>query len=241
MMVEAPCCTPPGGGGGGRVCGWGFQASSLTSRSTPRPMVEAYHVLPPLLSISDVPSRLKCSHSMCRLALTERSAGVEELCRPAFMVPGQESSAGSLRHVEAHPAHIQAPLTQPPLSMSAMDAYYSSLNESSETSSANEPSESSKQPSVSSPLNEPSNTKSPAPSQVQVSDTDGVKTDVGDQQSASPCQPGLGAPHDDSAGPGQGPQTKHPQPHQAPRPDHPKPQQRNNIVPLPFKVRDKHA
>lgn len=178
---------------------------------------------------------------MCRLALPARSAGLEELCRPAFMIPSQESSPGSLRHVKAHPAHIQAPVIQPSSSSSAMAAHYSSLNEPSDEASANEPKQPNVEPFVSSPSNESLQIKSLAPGQPRVSNTDGVKTDVDEQRSVSPCQPGQSGPHDGSAAPGQVPRTKHPAPQQEPRPDHPKPQQRNNIVPLPFKVRDKQA
>lgn len=122
-----------------------------------------------------------------------------------------------------------------------MAAYYSSLNESSEEASANEPVQSNVEPVVSTPSNESLQTESLAPGQSQVSNTDGVKTNVDDQRSASPCQPGPSGPHDGAAAPGQVPHTKRPEPQQEPRPDHPKPQQRNNIVPLPFKVRDKQA
>lgn len=122
-----------------------------------------------------------------------------------------------------------------------MAAYYSSLNEPSDTASASEPPEAKNEPSAFEVSNESSTTASPASGQGQINNMDGIKTDVDDQQSVSPYQPGSTAPDGDAAAPGQGPRTKHPEPQQEIRPHHPKPQQRNNIVPLPFKVRDKHV
>ncbi|KAK9825011.1 hypothetical protein WJX74_000492 [Apatococcus lobatus] len=171
-----------------------------------------------------------------RLALPEGSAGLEEFRRPAFLVPGQEPDHGSLHHVEAYPAQIQAPITQPPSSPSAMAAYYDSLNEFSQA-------QSSYQSLNLSPTNGPT-VMSHGSDLAHPSGATAMKSDVKHQPSAlpqksSPNDPA--APHDDSAGPDQAPRTADPDPQQEPRPDHPKPQQRNNIVPLPFKVRDKHA
>ena len=167
--------------------------------------------------------------------------------------------AGHLHPVEAHPAHIQAPFTQLPSSPSAMAAYYDSLDQSSEALRTTQHSD------IPAP-NEILGTISPQPDVAKISSADGLQpnvcstagvagaqvnravgaqSDANDQRSATPGQSspyGPTTPHDDSsAAPGQGTRTAEPEPQQEPHKDQPKPLQRNNIVPLPFKVRDKHV